>query len=201
MATIIERYASAINAKSLVVDERTTFADSDVLGAMGLAGKRLAAGWVTTGPDGDGYPVRESPLSVPLQRLLSGDNKASHEVVAILAAMVWSRAAGKNVKPKVTRVMAHDMACGCLAWHRHSACKACGGHGKLRIPGTNVLGDRNCPKCFDRVRQESTGRIPFESQFRVEHVDLARWLLSEMDRALGRAGPEAMKAIAPRLDL
>jgi hypothetical protein len=200
MATITERYAVAINAKSLVVDERTTFADSDVLGAMGLAAKHLAAGWVTTGPD-EGYPIREAPLAVPLQRLLSGDNKASHEVVGILAGMVWSRAAGKNVKPKVTRVMAHDMARGCLAWHRHSACKACGGHGKLKIPGTNVLGDKNCQKCFDRTRQESTGRIPFETQFRAEHVDLARWLLAEMERALGRAGPEAMKAIAQRMEL
>lgn len=191
---ITERYAVAINAKSLVVDERTTFSDSDVLGAMGLAAKRLASGWVTTGPD-EGYAIREAPLAVPLQRLLSGDNKAAHEVVAILAGMVWSRAESQRLKPKVTRVMAHDMACGCLAWHRHGTCKECGGHGYELIPGAPMHSERPCKKCH------GAGKVPFENQFRHEHVEMARWLLSEMERAMGRAGPVAMAAIAPRLEL
>jgi hypothetical protein len=194
MATIvIDRYASAVHARSLVVDERTTYSDSDVLGAMGLAAKHLAAGWVTTGPE-EGYPIREAPLAVPLQRLLAGDNRAAHEIVGILAGMVWGKAERERVKPKLTRVMAHDMACGCLAWHRHGTCTSCRGHGYDLIPGAPMLSERECKPCH------GTGKIPFEDQFKDEHVDLARWLLAEMERALGRAGPAAMATIAPRLD-
>lgn len=195
MAILIERYAVAVHAKSLVVDERTTYADSDVLGAMGLAAKHLTDGFVTTGPDGQGYPVREAPLAVPLHRLLAGDNRAVHDVVRILAELLWSKADRERIKPKITRVMAHDMACACLAWHRHGTCLACGGHGFDLIPGAPTLSERECKPCH------GTGRVPFETQFPEERREIARWLLAEMERALGRAGPAAMTAIAPKLDL
>jgi hypothetical protein len=195
MATgIKERYSAAINSKSLVVDERTTFADSDVLGAMGIADRRLTDGWVTTGPEA-GYRIPKAPLAATLERLLAGDNRAAREIVATMSDMVWSRADNERTKPKVTRGAAYDMACACLAWYRHGTCKSCGGHGYELIPGAPTLSDRQCKAC------EGAGKIPFADQFDRAHVDLARWLLTEMDAALGRAGPAAMQAISQRMEL
>lgn len=193
MATL-ERYSVAISARSLVVDPRTTMSDSDMLGGMGLADRRLAEGYVPTGRDA-GYRIPKAPLAAPLTRLLCGDNHAVHEVVSILADMVWSRADYQRVKPKVMRTAAHDMACACVAWHRNGTCRVCGGHGFERIKGTPALSERECKACH------GTRKVPFEEQFHEDHRALARWLVAEMDRALGRAGPEAMRAVAPSLDL
>jgi len=97
-------------------------------------------------------------------------------------------------------VQAHDLAKVCIAWYREGTCKPCGGHGKLVIKGTVTLGIEDCPKCH------GMGRIDFERQIDPDGKspdlrELGRWMLSEMDRALGRAGPLAMAAIAPRLEL
>jgi hypothetical protein len=193
MATIIEgRYASAINARNLVVDEKTTFSDSDVLGAMGLADRRLTTGWVPTGRD-EGYSIKPAPLAVPLARLLAGDNKASHDIVAILAQLAFERS--WVLKVKIGRATAHDMACACLAWHRNGRCDPCGGHGKTIIPGTKTLSDHDCPKC------RGSGKVAFERNFRQEWQELARWLVVEIERASAIAGPQAMKAIAQRMEL
>lgn len=193
MATIIERYRVAVHSDNLAVDERTTYSDSDVIGAMGLADRRLTEGYVRTGPD-TGYKIPESPLTAPLQRLLSGDNHAAHQIVSILAQAAWSRAEYRRIKPRVTRTMAHDMACACLAWYRHGTCRSCGGHGYSVIPGAPMLSERHCEPC------EGTGKVPFERQFSAEHVNLARWLVVEMERSLSRAAPAAMGAIAEKME-
>lgn len=196
---INERYRAAIHTSNLGSDPRSFRSPSDVLGAMGLADKRLTDGWVTTGPDNEGYDIKPAPLAVPLARLLAGDHKAAHEIVRILAEMVWSKADNDRTKPKVSRPEAHDMACACLAWHQHGTCKHCGGHGYSLIPGVPSLSAHECEHCHG-------GKIPLHKAFDPQHryqprLELARWLLAEMERAMGRAGPEAMKAIAPRLDL
>jgi hypothetical protein len=59
---IVDRYASAVRASSLKSEPDTTYSASDVLGAMGLAGKR-------------------HPLAVALTRLFTGDNTASGDIV------------------------------------------------------------------------------------------------------------------------
>lgn len=171
---IQDRYASAIHSSNLEVDERTTFSDTDVLGAMGLAS-------------------REHDLAVALQRLFSGDNGASMRVVAVLADMAQGKATALRVK--VGAVQAVDMAQACLAWHRDGVCKPCGGHGALKIPGTKTLGAQLCKPCKGR------GKVPFDRQFHQEKQELARWLVAAMERAQAIAGPAAMAKLAPRLDL
>lgn len=171
---IRERYASAIRASSLTVDERTTFSNTDVVGAYGLAGKR-------------------HPLATGLERLFHGDNGASQEVLSVLTEMLRNKASAMRLK--VARTQAEDIARACLAWHRDGTCKVCGGHGLQLIPGTKTHSERDCLSC------RGTGKRPFERNFRHEWQGLAGWLVAEMEREQAKAGPEAMKKIAPMLDL
>ncbi|MDM0041866.1 hypothetical protein QTI05_22690 [Variovorax sp. J22R193] len=175
---IADRYASAIRSSCLTVDERTTFSDTDVLGAMGLASRTL---------DQEGHP-----LAVALERLFAGDNGASMIIVQVLSDMAWRRA--RTTKVRLNRMGAADMAKACLAWHRDGVCKACGGHGTLVIPGSTTLGPHDCKPC------RGDGKVPFERQFDLEQRELAAWLVAQMEREQSRAGPAAMKALAPRLD-
>lgn len=197
MSRISNRYASAVRSSNLGSDPRTYMGDSDVLGAMGLADKAL-----TTGRAGDGTPVKPVPLAVPLERLFAGDNNATYDIVRMLADMAWRQARAEDVK--MNHAQARDMAQACLAWHRHGRCPACEGRGYELIPGTKTLSDRECQDCCGShipAAFRTPGKMPFERQFRPEWRTLARWLTAEMIRAAGHAGPQAMKALAPRLDL
>lgn len=170
--------------------------DRDVLGAFGLADRRLRDGWVPTGRD-TGYHIPKAPLAVALERLFSGDNHASREIVELMAAMVFDHS--WKVRVKISRPGAYDMACAVLAWHRDGVCKPCGGHGLKVIPGAPILGERSCESCG------GVGKIPFDEQFtdngqRADLAELAHWLLAEVDREAGRAAPEAMKALAERMN-
>lgn len=171
--TIQERYSSAVRSKNLVVDALTTFSDTDVLGAMGLAGK-------------------ENPLAVALQRLFAGDNGAADEVVADLAKMLRGKAPRMQIK--ITEVQAADMAKACLAWHRDGSCHECGGHGVYVISGTKTLGAQECKAC------KGEGKRPFDREFHQSFRVLANWLVAEMEREQAKAGPAAMAKIAPKLD-
>jgi len=185
---ITERYSTAIHSSALTVDTKTTMSDTDVLAAFGFADKALK-----TGRDSQGLPVKPAPLAVPLERLFSGDNRAAIEIVMILANMAYTQSWIDRVK--ISRVQALDMAKACLAWHRDGTCKPCGGHGLTLIPGTKTHSEHDCPACFGK------GKIPFESNFRQEHKALARWLVVQMDREAGRAGPAAMQKLAERMEL
>jgi len=171
--TIIDRYASAIRSSNLGSKPDTLSSDSDVLGAAGLAAKR-------------------SPLAIALLRLFCGDNHASTAVVGILA----DKAVGKAYRMgnECSRVEALDISAAVLAWHRDGTCKVCGGHGVKLIPGTTVLSGDPCTVCLG-------GRIRFDRQFPVARLDLARWLAAELDREQAIAGADAMRALAPKLDL
>jgi len=188
MARITDRYASAVHSSNLGVDEKTYMSDTDVLGAFGIADRVL-----TEGHTSDGTPVRPCPLAVPLERLFAGDNNAVYEIVRMLADMAWHKA--RDLKVKLNRSQSTDMARACLAWHRDGTCKPCGGHGKTLIPGTKTHSAHDCQPC------RGSGKIMFEQQFRREQRELARWLVAEMARAAGYAGPAAMKALAPQLNL
>lgn len=186
---IAERYASAIRSSNLKVDMHTADgADPLVLGAMGIADREL-----TEGKTSQGDPVKPSPLAVPLERLFLGDNAAAAAVVEILGRMAWERAKAQRIRLK--RVEASDMARACLAWHRDGKCKACGGHGFLLIKGTPTIGNKQCKVC------KGKGSIPFEKHFPDERLLVARWLVDEMQRAQGRAGPRAMAKLADALTL
>ncbi len=179
--TIQERYRAAVHSRDMTVDPKTFRSDSDVAGAYGLADKRLCAG----GDHNGDFPP--SPLSVPLERFFAGDGRAASTIVEILALMAYKRA--RHLKVRCNEPTAQDMAKACLAWHRDGKCKHCGGHGFEMIPGAPTLSERPCSHCLN-------GRIPLEAQFPPELRELAGWMVSQMERAAGRAGPAAMQAIA-----
>lgn len=174
MMRIMDRYAGAVRSSNLGSRPDTTYSDSDVVGAAGLAAKR-------------------APLGIALMRLFSGDNHASGEIVRILSG----KAVGKayRIGNEITHVEADDVARSVLAWHRDGACKPCGGHGQKLIPGTTTIGDDTCPAC------RGSGRVLFDRQFGAERLELARWLVAELEREMAIAGPEAMRMLAPRPDL
>lgn len=169
---IQDRYATAVKSSCLTVDERTTFSDTDVLGAFGLAS-------------------REHELAVALERLFAGDNCASASVVAVLAQMIQGKATALRIKVAATQSV--TIAQACLAWHRDGVCKPCGGHGVLKIRGTNALGVQECKPC------KGHGKIPFEATIHHGWRDLARWVVAAMERAQAIAGPAAMARLAPKL--
>lgn len=170
---LTERYTVAVHSSNLDVDPDTTYSDSDVLGAAGLAAKR-------------------HPLAVQLMRLFAGDNHAAAEIVGTMSRMVHARAIKTNAK--LRRVQADDMAKAVLAWYRDGICQACHGHGFELIAGTPALSDQQCKACG------GTGKKPFDRQFKA-NTELARWLLAEVERETAKAGPAAMKALAPRLNV
>lgn len=174
MSSIINRYSSAIRSRDMSSRPTTTRSDSDVIAAAGLAGKR-------------------EPFGMALLRLFVGDNHAAGEVVEILA----KKAVGKAYRlgNKCGPVEADDIARAVLAWHRHGTCGHCGGHGVKIIPGTTTLGNDTCKPCA------GAGRIQFDRQFSPARLDLARWLSAEIDKEQASAGPEALRMLAPRLDI
>lgn len=171
---IVDRYSTAVHSSNLGSKPETTASDSDVLGAAGLA-------------------ARQVPLGVALMRLLAGDNHASSDVVRILA----DKAVGKGYRMgnECGRSEAEDLGRAVLAWYRHGTCARCGGHGVLLIPGTTTLGNHECPAC------RGDGRIRLDRQVPMVRLELARWLAAEVERELAFAGPAAMKALAPSLEL
>jgi hypothetical protein len=176
--SITDRYATAIRSSCLTVDIRTTYSDTDVLGAMGLGAQALEA---------------THPLAFLLNRLFVGDNHASVAIVEHLAELVRGKALSLHIKMPMTQAI--DVARACLAWHRDGSCKPCGGHGTLVIRGSNTLGPQNCKHC------RGDGKIPFERQFRPELREIAAWLVTVMEREMSRAGPAAMQQLSGYLEM
>lgn len=164
-----DRYASAIRSSCLTVGAQNRLSDADILGAAGLAAKT-------------------HPLAIALLRLFMGDNSGVETIVAVLADMTWKKA--RHFHARLSRADAELVAQACLAWHRDGACKHCGGHGFRRIPGTTTLGTQPCPQCAGE------GRVPLERQFSTQAAkDLARWLVSELERETGRAAAVASRRL------
>ncbi|WP_046111807.1 hypothetical protein [Aquincola tertiaricarbonis] len=172
--TFEDRYASAVRSSNLRGKSDVQGA-VDVLGAAGLAAKR-------------------TPLGMALERLFVGDNAAAGEIVNILAGMLVGKA-WHGDRIELPRTEAADMARAVLAWHRDGVCKPCGGHGVLVMRGTPTLGDQRCTAC------RGTGRLLFDRFFSMERLHLARWLVAEMEREMNVAGPAAMAALRPKLDI
>ena len=172
--TMLDHYARAVHATNLVSKPDTRTSNTDVLGAHALAAKKL-------------------PLGVALLRLFVGDNHAAARIVEILA----EKAVGKAFRMgnEIGLVEAEDLARAVLAWHRDSRCKACGGHGLKLIPGTTTLGNEPCRPC------KGSGRIVLSRHVPMVRLELANWLVAEVEREQAKAGPEAMKLLAPKLDL
>jgi hypothetical protein len=173
MATmrLLERYSQAVNSDNLSVDARTTWSDTDVLGAAGIAGKH-------------------NPLGLALTRLLA-DCKPQNALNE-LAVLAFNRS--HHLRVRISRVEAYDLSCAVLAHFRFGTCQPCGGTGYMVIKGTPVHGDE-CGHC------KGTRKIPFDPLFPPEWLELAQWLAAEIERSQVQAGSDAMKALAPRLDL
>lgn len=169
--SLTERYSSAVHATSLTSDPATYMSNTDVLGAMGLAGKHY-------------------PLGVALARLLEGGGAG--DAIDSLAEMIFRRARTERVK--LTSIGARDVATAVIAWHRHGTCQPCGGRGHLLIAGAPVNGE-TCPHCA------GIGKMPLERKFHPSLRELARWASSEIDYSIASAAHEAMRKLAPRLDL
>ena len=196
MASIINRYASAVHSSNLKhtselnkLEEQSQSSDADVLGAMGIADRRLSEGLDHTGKS----TFDKHPLSVPLERLFAGDSSVGHDIVRLLVDPIMGKANAMRIS--LTPVQAKDMARITLGWYRDSACKVCGGHGFKIIPGTKTLGDSKCQPC------EGTGKIPLERGFRHNQRELVRWVMTQLEREAGQAGPAAMKALSSKMDL
>ena len=192
---ITDRYASAVHSSSLKVSrERDKAANSHVEDTDALTAFAWADRDLSRGMDANGNSVKTSLLAVALQRLFAGDSRAVPFIVDTMADMVWRRAREPSMRVKVNRQQAHDMACACLAWSRNGTCKACGGHGKTLIPGSRSFSGHDCQVCA------GTGKIPFAKEFRMEHRELAAWLVDQVEREAGRAGPAAMRRLADNLN-
>jgi hypothetical protein len=183
MPIIKDRYASAVRSSNLRSAAKTRMSDSDVLGAYGIADRRLSSGQ-------DHFT--KHPLAVPLERLFLGDDRAAGEVIRILAELIRKKAPSMRVH--ITKVQAEDMARAALGWFRKPTCRVCGGHGFKLINGTKTLGDSKCTPC------KGSGQVQFEQLFRLEQRDLVRWIMARMDLEAGMAAPAAMKAIASQME-
>lgn len=181
---IKERYSSAIRSSNLRTRYETNMSDTDTLGAYAVADRRLSSGE-------DHFS--KHPLAVPLERMFLGDSSAATEVVGHLAISIRSKAQALRIR--MTELQASDMARVALGWFRQPSCRVCGGHGFKLIHGTKTLGDSRCRPC------NGSGKVQLEQAFRVEQRELVRWVMAQMEREAGMAGPAAMKALSPMMDL
>lgn len=171
---IEDRYSSAIRSSNLRSNPETDQSDADVIGAAGLAAK-------------------QSPLAIALLRLFVGGDSNGAQVVEQLAAMAVGKA--YRMGAEIGKPDALTLAWQVLAYHRNSTCAPCGGRGHQLMPNAPVLSGLRCSKC------KGTGKRSFNNLFSIERLELARWLLVEMERETAIAGPLAMARLAPRLDL
>jgi hypothetical protein len=188
--SIVDRYASAVCAGNLASAPDTTFSNSDVLGAVGLAGKRTLG---SETPD----PRQGHPLATALLRLFTGGDNNGKAVAEILARMLIGKAFRMDADAPICEVEAMAVARLVLEWHRDSVCKCCGGHGFMVAAGElghsrAVIGDVACDQC------RGTGRRQFDALFPVLRLELAMWLRAEVERETSKAGSVAMRMLAPQ---
>lgn len=180
---ISDRYASAVHSSNLKSSPNTMHSATDILGAYGIADRRLNAGVDAYGKE----TFSKHPLAVPLERLFTGDNGAAVTIVDILSGIICGKA--KAMRLDLTRVQASDMSRVVLEWFRRGACKSCNGHGFKIIPNTTTLGSIRCPGC------DGNGKVLIEKIFRQNHRELVRWVVALMERESSAAGPAAMTAL------
>lgn len=173
MGSFSDRYSSAVHSGNLRSDP-VAESDVDVIAAAGFAGKR-------------------SPLAMSLLRLFVGDARAGDSLVTLMEEQMFARS--RRMKTGTSRVACRDIAKAVFAWHRDGVCVPCSGHGYKIIAGTTTIGGDQCPKCL------GTGKVLFDRQFPLAQLELARWMLAEVEREMATAGPAAMAALAPKLDL
>ena len=166
-----DRYSSAVRSSNLKSAPDTRMSDTDVLTAAGLSAARY-------------------PLAFALMRLLAGQNRGVAEVVEAMARMAFGKS--KRLHLAIEWIDAEDMAKMVLAWYRHGRCNPCGGRGYQVIEGTARLGNQ-CPACH------GSGKRNFDDEFALERIELARWLLCELEREIPKGASAAMSLLASEL--
>ena len=121
---IQERYTTARNASDLSVDERTTYAPSDVLGATGMT-------------------AQASPEAILLWEVtFKGKTSAKLALIELLQkrlAVEMLKNRWKGDPRKITTEV--------IAWLLHGTCQPCGGRAYELINGAPTLSDRICRHC------------------------------------------------------
>lgn len=191
MSNFGERYASAVSGGSLKSEPDTTFSNSDVIGAMGLAGKA----WRTL-PNGD--KVRGRPLAAAIFRVLMAENDSGRDAIAIMVQMLTGRAPLMGLD--LNAVVAEAIAEHVLEWHRHNACAACYGHGYKAVGGPfgfgrAVIGDVPCDDCC------GSGKRSFDAIFNDRLRPIAQWMRERVEAETSRAAAAAMEALAPQEEI
>ena len=194
MSQIRDAYARALRSKSLRSDARTDMSDSDVIGAVGFAGKAVRTEVV----NGKIVKRKGSVLGMALLRLFVGGDKEARDVTKLLARMAVGKA--YRLGAPIGEAGADLLAGLVIQWHRDSVCKTCGGHGfKVAVGKLGdsrvVMGDDACGDCH------GSGKRDFDGMFPWEHLNLACWLRAEVEREQAIAGTEAMKALGARMEL
>jgi len=169
-----DRYSKAVRSSNLKSKPETRQSDSDIIGAAGLAAKH-------------------SPLAIALLRFFVGGDKSGAVVVEQMTRMAIGKA--YRIDYQIGEAAASIIARMVLDWHRDSACKSCGGHGFQVMANAPMLSDQRCQTCGGSAKR------PFDLMFQPERLELARWLLDEVERETSIAGPLAMVSLASQLDL
>lgn len=127
---IQERYETARNSSNLKSDLKTSFSDSDVLVAAGMAAHK----------NGDALLLWEVAFQ--------GRTQSKIKLVDLLANRLTRHMLKYNWKgdPKT-------VAMECVAWVLHGTCQYCSGRGYKRIKDTPSLSDDLCNHC------EGTGKV------------------------------------------
>jgi hypothetical protein len=171
MLSLQERYAQAIRSGNLTSDPNTTFSDADVLGAMAFADKRLGGRRMGAGA---------------VSRYLAGDTGGASNLVELLSDRLHAEA--EKAGSTLPDVEAKDIVRGCLAWLVYGKCEKCNGT-RYVLLGHHVV----CPVCL------GSGKRSFVNGFRSRHLEIAKWLVSEIAADVGVCGAEALRSIAPRV--
>lgn len=121
---IQERYETARNSSNLKSLERTSFSDSDILAASGMAGQK------------------NSDAMLLWQVAFQDKTSAKLKLVEMLS----ERLMRQMLKHRWTG-NPRTVAMECVAWMLHGTCQPCGGLGYKVIPGTPSLSDELCGHC------------------------------------------------------
>lgn len=172
--SVEERYLAATMTSDLrVMAEQATDAD-----------KLLAAAYAVAGD-----PRKNLALKVWRLRA-TGDMAGAHQLAEELGAKMRKRSMGKGGGSKflrgtggqtqLTRRKATDVSMMVLKWWQRPTCPFCNGLCHPMMAGGPVLDtSRDCEHCH------GTGLIPVEKLVHKEHVEAAKWLISEMEGLCG----------------
>ena len=96
----------------------------------------------------------------------------------------------------IERTTAIDLAMTVLKWWHHPTCPTCGGLGHPLRDGSPVIDSaRECQPCH------GTGRVPIERIVRTEHIDLARWLSTEIEVMVNEVFGDMARRLSSAMDL